>query len=84
MAKCWHAQSAYMAHVNKMNFLIHHMLGSLLRCAYCTCSYCDDDKNSIYRAALIGGSAFLKVTQLLSPNPLSSLHTVRDIAEFYC
>ena len=47
------ARGACMAHVNKMIFLIHGASGSLLRCVYRTCSYCDDDENSIYQPALI-------------------------------
>ena len=42
-----------MAHVNKMFFLIYHVSGSLLLCVYCTCSYLNDDENSIYQAALV-------------------------------
>ena len=40
-------------HVNKMLCLIHCLSGILLRCVYRTCSYRDDDENSIYQAVLV-------------------------------
>ena len=44
--------TARMVRVNKMIFRTHCISGSLLRCVYSTCSYRDDDENSIYCAAL--------------------------------
>lgn len=61
-----------MAYVSKKIVLIHRVSGSLLRCVYCTCSYRDDEENSIYWAALLrGGLQRLWLVCLTSHFPAS-------------